>query len=355
MTAISPPRELPDRKELLRALKTRDARYEGVFVTAVKTTGIFCRPGCPARTPNAENVEFYASAAEALGFGFRPCKVCHPMERSGATPAWLKPLLREVQADPAAPLRDADLRDRGLDPVRIRRWFKRQHGMTFQAYLRGLRVNRAFGLIRHGASVTDAAFAAGYDSLSGFSYAFQKLTGVSPSVVPGTPVIPVTRLLTPYGPMFAGATDEGICLLEFTDRRMIETQFQRLNHLLDARCVPGTHPLFDALEKELTEYFEGKRKRFDVPLLIPGTAFQRAAWDALMEIPYGATRSYREQAEAIGRGSAVRAVARANGDNRLSIIVPCHRVIGSNGQLTGYGGGLWRKERLLQLEGALLL
>ncbi len=342
---------LPHRDQMIRALNARDSDYEGVFVTAVRTTGIFCRPGCPCKMPRADNVEFFHNAAEALSYGYRPCKVCRPMEAVGATPHWLAPLLRDVQQDPSIPLKGRDLRRHGLEPARVRRWFKKHHGMTFQAYLRALRINRAFGLIRHGSSVTEAAFAAGYDSLSGFSAAFRRITGVSPSVAPGTAVIHISRVLTPFGPMFAGAVDEGICLLEFTDRRMIETQFKRLHKLMGAVCVPGNHPHFDRLEAQLDEYFAGDRKEFDLPLVIPGTDFQRRVWRALMDIPYGRTRSYQEQAEAIGSPKAVRAVARANGDNRLAFIVPCHRVIGKNGKLTGYGGGLWRKEELLRLEG----
>ena len=346
---------LPERRLLVQALNERDSDYEGVFVTAVKTTGIFCRPGCPCKTPKEENVEFYHDAAEALKFGYRPCKVCRPMELSGATPEWLKPLLKEVGQDPSVPLSDQDLRKRGLEPARVRRWFRKHHGMTFQAFLRALRINRAFGLIRHGSGVTEAAFAAGYDSLSGFASAFRRITGVSPSVAPGASVINITRILTPAGPMFAGAVDEGICLLEFTDRRMIETQFKRLGQLFCAVCVPGNHPHFDLLEAQLKEYFAGERTEFDLPLAIPGSDFQRKVWKALVDIPYGRTRSYQEQATAIGNPKAVRAVARANGDNRLAIIIPCHRVIGKDGSLTGYGGGLWRKELLLRLEGSLLL
>jgi AraC family transcriptional regulator of adaptative response/methylated-DNA-[protein]-cysteine methyltransferase len=344
---------MPNRELLVQALISRDSDYEGVFITAVKTTGIFCRPGCPCKMPKAENVEFYRNTAEALSYGYRACKVCRPMEPAGATPGWLEPVLQEIHRDPATPLKDRDLRQRGLEPARVRRWFQKHHGMTFQAYLRALRVNRAFGLIRHGSGVTEAAFAAGYDSLSGFSDAFRRITGATPSVAPGTPVISITRILTPFGPMFAGAVDEGICLLEFTDRRMVETQFKRLNKLLGAPCVPGDSPHFGPLKAQLDEYFAGERQEFDLPLVIPGSEFQRRVWRALMNIPYGRTRSYQEQAEAIGNVKAVRAVARANGDNRLAFIVPCHRVIGKDGSLTGYGGGLWRKEQLLRLEGAL--
>ncbi len=150
--------------------------------------------------------------------------------------------------------------------------------------------------------------------------------------------------------MLAGGTDEGICLFEFADRRMLETQIERVGRLLGAQCVPGPCRHFDALSRQIGEYFAGKRREFDLPLVTTGTPFQEKVWAGLRTIPYGATRSYGEQAAAIGMPSAVRAVARANGDNRIAIIIPCHRVIGANGKLTGYGGGLWRKKFLLDLE-----
>ena len=150
--------------------------------------------------------------------------------------------------------------------------------------------------------------------------------------------------------MLAGAVDEGICLLEFVDRRMIETQIKRLKKYLNAEFVPGQNKYFDELDKQLKQYFEGKRKDFDLPLSLPGTDFQLKVWKELQKIPYGKTRSYQQQAIALKNPKAVRAVAKANGDNRIAIIIPCHRVIGKDGQLVGYGGGMWRKQYLLNLE-----
>ena len=152
------------------------------------------------------------------------------------------------------------------------------------------------------------------------------------------------------GPMLAGANDDGICLLEFIDRRMLETQIIRLRQLFNAEFVPGDNKYFEDLNMQIQEYFSGKRKNFDLPLLLKGTSFQEAVWKELLTIPYGVTRSYQEQAEHVGNIHAVRAVAKANGDNRIAIIIPCHRVIGKNGKLTGYGGGLWRKQFLLDHE-----
>ena len=152
------------------------------------------------------------------------------------------------------------------------------------------------------------------------------------------------------GPMLAGATDEGICLLEFVDRKMLETQLSRLKRVLSAEFVPGSNRHFEALSKQVYEYFAGKLKEFSLPLVLQGTPFQQEVWKALQMIPYGETRSYSEQAEVIGKPKALRAVAKANGDNRISIIIPCHRVIGKDGALVGYGGGLWRKKFLLDHE-----
>lgn len=341
---------LPDQDKMYQALMNRDSSYEGIFVVAVKTTGIFCRPTCTARKPKKENVEFYASAREALHQGYRPCRICHPMGYQGEIPAWLKPLMEVIHSAPGIRLRDYDLRKRGIDPHRARRWFKRHHGMTFQAYLRTLRIGQAFGRIQYGDKVIEAAFDSGYESLSGFTESFKKTTGFSPNKSPDRTLVTVTRILTPLGPMLAGATDQGICLFEFVDRRMLETQLNRLKKRLKAELVPGNHPHFEKLNTQIEEYFAGTRLEFDVPLVLPGTPFQQQVWDILRTIPYGNTRSYQQQAELLGNPQAVRAVARANGDNRIAIIIPCHRVVGKNGKLTGYGGGLWRKKYLLDLE-----
>jgi len=341
---------LPPAVEMYRALAGRDGSYEGIFVAGVKTTGIFCRPACTAKTPKRENVEFFGTPREALLRGYRPCKICRPLARKGEFPDWLKPLMDEIDSDPSLRFRDRDLRRRGLEPSRVRRWFQRNHGLTFQAYLRSLRMGRAFGRIRHGDAVSAAAFDSGYESLSGFAESFKKTTGFSPGTSAGGRMIAISRILTPLGPMFAGAVNEGICLLEFVDRRMLETQLARLRRLFGAEFAPASHPHFEILSRELQEYFDGRRHKFSVPLAAAGTAFQEKVWTVLRGIPYGTTRSYQEQARLLGDPKAVRAVARANGDNRIAILIPCHRVIGKNGKLVGYGGGLWRKKYLLDLE-----
>jgi len=150
--------------------------------------------------------------------------------------------------------------------------------------------------------------------------------------------------------MIAGATDEGICLFEFTDRRMLEFELKELKRLLKANYVYGSNPHFIPLEKQINEYFAGTLKSFDLQLNAPGTDFQKLVWQKLQEIPYGETRSYKKQAVTVGNPAAIRAVAKANGYNRISIIIPCHRVIGEDGSMTGYGGGIWRKQWLLDFE-----
>jgi len=335
---------------MVSAFFAEDPSYAGVFIVAVKTTGIFCRIGCPARKPKAENVDFYPRPQEAVLAGYRPCKRCRPLEPAGVGPVWLPDLLAALDADPARRWKDQDLRALGLSPEQVRRWFRKHHGMTFHQYERSRRLGAALGHMRGGGRVTDAALEHGYDSLSGFNDAFRKLFGAAPTKRSDLTCVTMTRLVTELGPMLAGATDEGLCLLEFVDRRMLETQIERVRQRLRCQFIPGTHPMLVQTARELDEYFNGSRRAFSVPLVTPGTEFQQLVWKYLEQIPSGKTTSYSALAKTIGRPKATRAVARANGDNRIAIMIPCHRVIGADGSLTGYGGGLWRKRRLLELE-----
>lgn len=335
---------------MYKAIVEKDVSFEGTFITAVKTTGIFCRPTCTARKPKIENVEFFKSTHEAILKGYRPCKVCHPLEKIGETPQYIKEIIEELSQNPALKFKDWDLIQKGIEPSAIRRWFLKHHGITFHAYQRMFRINSAFKKIQRGEPVTSVAFDSGYESLSGFNYSFKSIFGVSPVDSKNKQVITITRLETPLGTMFACATDKGICLLEFTDRKMLETELKDLAKKLNAAIIQGHNDYFDLLKLELDEYFEGKRKEFTVPLHTPGSDFQQMVWHELQTIPYGETRSYKQQAMALNKLAAVRAVANANGMNRISILIPCHRVIGENGNLTGYGGGIWRKKWLLDLE-----
>lgn len=341
---------LPSRDEMIRAYLDRDVRFEGIFLTAVRTTGIFCRPDCPARKPKPENVEFFATAKEALDHGFRPCKRCRPMRPKGASPEWLQPLIDALESDPLKRWRDGDLRSMGLDPERVRRWFKDNHGMTFHAYSRSRRLGDALGTMKSGAPLASAAFDHGFESVSGFRSAIERITGVPAGTAPDKGLLYLHRLTTPLGPMLAGATETAICLLEFIDRPMLPTQLTRIRKRFEETPVPQTNALIDTLALQLEEYFGGTRTEFDIPLDLRGTPFQEDVWQVLLNVPYGRTASYADLAKEIGNPGAVRAVARANGDNRMAILIPCHRIIGSDGSLTGYGGGLHRKRFLLELE-----
>ncbi|HET6744660.1 MAG TPA: methylated-DNA--[protein]-cysteine S-methyltransferase [Candidatus Limnocylindria bacterium] len=245
---------------------------------AVRTTSIFCRPGCPAPSPRPSNVQRLATAREALFAGFRPCLRCRPLEHASPAPT------------------DAELRRaERLRPI--------------------LRATREVRRRRSGAR----------------------------SVVLAT-------LPTPLGPMLAGVTDDGVCLLEFTDRPMLPTQLAVLEHRLKRPLVAGRHPLIDELERQLADYFAGRRAAFDLPLTAPGSPFQERTWATLRQIPVGATLTYEELAADAGRPGAQRAAGTANGANRIAVLIPCHRVIRKSGEVGGYGGGSWRKAWLLDHE-----
>lgn len=341
---------LPDKNEMERATLTRDESYDGVFFVGVRSTGIFCRPSCPAKKPQGRNMMYYATVRDCLLAGFRPCKRCRPLATNGQTPAWLGQVVAQVEGSSAERITDADLRNMGIDPDRARRYFKRRFGMTFQGYHRARRMGLALQELRSGGDALMVGLGAGYDSSSGFRDAFEKTFGTTPGRAYDVLAIHTATLESPIGPLIAGATDQGVCLLEFADRRALQRQVETLKRRTGGFVVPGRHENLDHLATELTEYFDGKRQSFTVPLVSPGTTFQRHVWAELRNIPYGTTRSYDQLARAIGRPGAHRAVARANGDNRLAILIPCHRVVKADGTLSGYGGGVWRKQYLIDLE-----
>jgi AraC family transcriptional regulator of adaptative response/methylated-DNA-[protein]-cysteine methyltransferase len=341
---------LPSRSEMERAFMASDASYDGIFFTGVRTTGIFCRPSCRARKPLPSNVEFFATIRDALFAGYRPCRRCEPAISGDATPDWAKRLLQVVEAEPDRRLRDADLPEFGVDPARARRFFLERYGMTFQAYCRGRRLAGALRQLREGDALDDVALGSGWESHSGFRDAFAKTFGVAPGRGRDTSAILTTLIDTPLGTMIAGATDEGLCLLEFSDRRMLEAQITRLRGILKQPLVPGEHAHLARTRQELQRYFDGTLDSFEVPLVFRGTPFEQRVWRELMRIPYGTTLSYAQLAARVDAPGAQRAVGRANGMNRIAIVIPCHRVVNSDGKLGGYGGGLWRKHWLLELE-----
>jgi len=315
-------------------------------------SGIFCLPGCEAAAGEGPDLRLFESARDALAAGFRPCRSCAPLLTGIADPQWLLPLMGEVESDPARRWHDHDLDMMGMDAGMVRRWFIANHGMTFHAYTRLRRLGMALRQIQHGEPVARAVLDGGFESESGFREAFAQVFGNPPSAVDRESSIWINRVATPLGSMVIGVHDDGLCLLEFAERRMLDTQLQRLSRHMGRVFLPGEHPLMEQAKQELDAYFAGSLRRFTLPLQAPGTAFQESVWQALREIPYGETRSYAEIAALTGHDDAVRAVGRANGDNRIAIVIPCHRVVGSDGELTGYGGGLWRKEYLLAMEQA---
>lgn len=335
--------------EKYKALVEKSKNYDGAFYAGVKTTGIFCRTICTARKPLKENVVFYNTVQEAMAAGFRPCKICRPMDAVDEMPAEYASLIRALEANPTQKIKEQDLRQKGIDPNTLRRWFQKHYGMSFQAYARMYRISQAFGAVKEGEKVLEVALNSGYNSISGFNSAFEKLIGTSPKNSPNS-ILRYKRFDTPLGPMIAIASDEGLCLMEFGDRRMLETEFEDLKKRLKADILPGTNVHIALGIEEIMAYFSGELKQFKVKLHTPGTVFQNEVWRGLRDIPYGQVESYKQLAVRIGNPTAVRAVGRANGMNRLAIIIPCHRVIGANGELTGYGGGLWRKDWLIAHE-----
>lgn len=340
---------LPNPDRMYQASLERDASFDGVFYMAVKTTGIFCRPTCPARQPKRENVEFFAEPKDAVFAGYRACKRCKPLDRVQPMPDWVKQAMEMVEELPEVRVTQYKLRQRGLSPERLRRWFQQHYGMTFQTYQRGLRLGRAFSQLRKGQSVIETTMESGFESTSGFREAFQREFGTPPSNVDGA-IFSMRWIESPLGPLIAVASPTALCLLEFADRRMLATQMKTLQTRYKCSLAPGNSAILAKTEGELESYFAGELEDFTVPLDHKGTEFQMQVWERLKKIPYGDTLSYGAMATDMGRKDAQRAVGKANGDNRIAIIVPCHRVVRTDGTLCGYGGGLWRKKRLLELE-----
>jgi AraC family transcriptional regulator of adaptative response/methylated-DNA-[protein]-cysteine methyltransferase len=340
---------VPTIKEMERAYLQKDASYDGIFFLGVRTTGIFCRPSCPARKPLARNVNYFSSAREALFAGYRPCKRCRPLDTGGRPPEWVGRALALVTGSEVR-IKDSELRRAGIDPFRLRRYFQKHYGMTFQAYCRAHRMGEALDQLRRGASLDDIALGNGYESHSGFRDAFTRTFGRSPGTGHDLDRIVVAWLESPLGPIVTAANDRGICLLEFTDRRMLETQFNTLKKVFSCAIVPGENEHLKNLREELKAYFAGELQQFSSPLVFPGSPFQMRVWNELLRIPYGQTCSYEELAHRIGSATGQRAVGHANGTNRIAILIPCHRVVNKDGKLGGYGGGLWRKQHLLDLE-----
>ncbi len=342
---------LPPRPEMVRATLDRDASYTGVFYFGVKTTGVFCLPGCRARSPHEQNIEFFVNAEQATAAGFRACKVCRPTSAPGG-PTWFDALIAEIEANPARRISDADLRARSIDPVATRRLAQRRFGVTFHGYQRALGMGRALATLQNDGSVLDAGFDAGFSSASGFRAAFADLFEATPGQARDRGSLTFAWLHSPLGPMVAVASDRGITLLEFVDRPSLRRELRVMRQRFDAPLTPGTNVYLQTLAQQLEQYFAGTRRAFDVALDLGGTEFQRRVWSCLLSIPYGETSTYQAIARELDKPGAARAVGSANGHNQIAIVIPCHRVIRADRSLSGYGGGVWRKRRLLDLEQA---
>ena len=340
---------LPPRPTLIRAVAERDPDWDGLFVFAVRTTGVACRPVCPSRRARPEHLEFYPTISEARRAGFRPCRRCRP-DQADRAPSWWIRAVALADAPSSRRTTDRDLLAAGFDPVRLRRYARRHYGMTFHAWLRARRIATAQRQLRDGKELDDVIIASAWDSHSGFRDAFTRVAGRAPGHARGAEPVAYTTWESPIGPLVMAAVEAGVCLLEFGDRDRIEHQAARLQRWFGGPLVAERHPHLDQLTTELTEYFSNQRREFTVSLVPRGTPFELATWQALREIPYGETRSYGDIAHAMGNDGAVRAVGSANGRNKLAIVIPCHRVVNADGKLGGYGGGLWRKRRLLDLE-----
>ena len=353
---IEPPRSATvdkvtrlDTETAWAAFMRRDRSWDGRVLGAVSTTGIYCKPSCPAKRPKREHVTFFATAEEARAAGYRACLRCKPDEVGrdrGAVAAAVKIIQQAEEAPSLAELAAVV----GYAPHHFQRIFKRDLGISPAEYSRGLRNERAQMALKQNGRVTDAIYDAGYSAPSGFYSDAKERLGMTPSAWRDGgrgETIRWTTFDSPLGSMLIAATSKGICRLTFDDS---ESSLKQL--FPNARILKDDGGLKELVEGALTA-IERPAAAPDLPIDVAGTAFQEAVWRELRKIPIGETRSYAEIAAAIGQPKAVRAVGTANGDNHVAVLIPCHRVIRSDGTLGGYGGGLDRKVKLLEAEKAV--
>ncbi|MEX0284362.1 MAG: bifunctional transcriptional activator/DNA repair enzyme AdaA [Paracoccaceae bacterium] len=341
---------LPDPDTLYRALLARDPTYDGQAYVCVSSTGIFCRLTCPARKPKRENCTFFPTVGACIEAGYRPCKRCKPLTPQAQADPVIAPLLEALDQRPAYRWSEQDIVQMGLDPSTVRRAFKREYGITFLEMARQRRLRDGFVALSNGGKVIEAQQEAGFDSPSAFRAAFARLLGRAPGAFQTDALLLADWITTPLGDMIAVSSRSHLHLLEFVERKALKTELAALERSAKGAIGIGKTGPSDQARVELDAYFNGYSAHFETPLAYPGSAFARSVWDLLRDIPAGQTRSYGELAQHLGRPEAVRAVARANGANQFAIMVPCHRVLGADGSLTGYGGGLWRKQKLLEIE-----
>lgn len=337
------------KKEYYKALLEKNSEYEGLFFVGVKTTGVFCRPTCPARKPKFENCEFFKTAKEALFSAFRPCQRCQPLSNPYQVSPIVQKLVEAVEKNPEKRWKQEDFRKLSVDESTARRQFKKRFGMTFVEYARARRMGMAFKHIKAGKNVIDTQLSMGYESSSGFRDAFSRIMGDAPTKSTDH-ILKADWIDTKLGPMLAIADEKSLYLLEFVDRRGLEREVERLRERLKIAIVSGKSTILTSIKNEITNYFDGKLTKFKTPIHMLGSPFQKTVWHALQKIPLGETRSYLDIANAIKKPTAYRAVALANAANQLAIVIPCHRVINANDDLGGYGGGISRKQWLLDHE-----
>ena len=281
---------------------------------------------------------------------FRPCQRCQPLSHPNQVPALIQILVKAVEENPEQRWTSKDFQELSVDASTARRQFKKRFGMTFVEYDRARRMGLAMKNIRAGKSVIATQLDMGYESSSGFRDAFSRIMGVAPTLLGQATVLKACWLDTKLGPMIAIADERVLYLLEFVDRRGLEREVARLRRRTKAAILPGETAPILSIKKELEQYFAGELKEFTTPRGLLGSPFQKQVWAELQNIPYGQTCSYAELATTILKPSAFRAVANANGANQIAIVIPCHRVINTNGDLGGYGGGIARKKWLANHE-----
>lgn len=335
-----------DRNWAFDAFDRRDRLFDGQFIGAVKTTGIYCKPSCPARRPLRENVEFFWTAGEALAAGYRSCMRCKPDEVGRDREAVAAALKLIDEAEDAFSLEEV-AQAVGYAPHHFHRLFKRDTGVTPAAYARSLRAKRAVVVLDANGSVTEAVYEAGYSGPSRFYEASKGHLGMTPSAWKNGGAGVTIRWVvvdTVLGKMLLAATDKGICRLSFDeDDSVLTKRFPKAN------VVAGGAALKELVAGAIAA-IEHPAQMPDLPLDIAGTAFQQAIWSELRRIPAGETRTYADIAAAVGKPKAVRAAGSANGANNVAVLIPCHRVIRTDGTLGGYAYGLERKEKLLKAE-----
>lgn len=330
------------------AFERRDRSWDARLIGAVRTTGIYCKPSCPARRPKRENVEFFADPACARAAGYRACLRCRPDE-VGRDKEAIARAVRLIEAAEQPPSLSELASAVGYAPHHFQRIFTRDLGVSPAAYRRALRAERARSVLEEKGKVTEAIYDAGYSGPSRFYADAKERLGMVPSAWRDGGRGETIRYVvadSPLGPLLVAATSRGICRLTFDED---EAALKRRFPNAEIRPDDGTMaPLVEGALKAI----EQPANAPDLPIDVRGTAFQEAVWRELRKIPLGETRSYADVAAAVGQPGAVRAVGTANGSNPVSVLVPCHRVIRSDGSLGGYAGGLDRKRKLLEAEGA---